>query len=456
MSETNLLDEELKMLVRASRNERFRFIIIQYNHFSLIEKVKKTLLETYSDRNSCNINLNKIDQKDFIQSILNCKNGFIFIEEFENLLQENFRSLAIGFNQRRDKFSEYPITIIAFLPTGEKYLQQCQTIMPDVFSLVNPIIQLNEEITSNIHIKANNDIQDNTFKNYEEALDEINQIEKRLKSLEKIPENLNLKYNLTIRMCSAYSFLGNYKFALKLLSDLLNSKEKKQFSSEQFSILYNDIGVIHSYLGNNKKALVFYNKSLNNRLKDKILNEIELSILYNNIGESYKSINKLNKALEYLHKGLDILKLKNGNLNYNASVIYSNLGLVYENLDDLTKAKECFDIDLDYNLSTFGKYHPNSAISYANLGSLSTKQKNYFEALKFNELSLEIRLKIYDNSHPDIANSYNNIGAIYSLTGNYKKAETYYQKSFDILINILGKDHPATKFVKENILLLQK
>ncbi len=453
MSETNLLGEEFKMLVRASRNERFRFIIIQYNHFSLIEKVKKTLLETYSDRKSCSINLDKIDQKDFIQNILNCEKGFVFIEEFQNLLAEDFRSLAIGFNQRRDKFSEYPITIIAFLPTGEKYLQQCQTIMPDIFSLVNPIIQLNQE---KLIIIKENQISNNknyNFKNYKEAEFEILKIEQRLKTLEKIPENLNLRVSLISRICEAFVFNGQYKKALFTFSNFLNSNEKTKLSNLQISTIFNDLGVIYSILGNYKKALSFNLKALELKLINKD-DRVELYTNLSNIGECYRKLDKTNKALEYSLNALKEYESFEANQEQKPTFIYNNLGIIYEDLLDFTKANMYYEKGLKLQIKYLGEVNMDVAISYNNLAGLYLRQNEFEKAQNLNFKVLDIRLKIHSENHHSIANSYNNIGAVYSHLEDNEKAKYYYLKAKKILLETLGEEHPEIKLVNKNIILL--
>ncbi len=449
MSETNLLDNELKMLVRASRNERFRFIIIQYNHFSLINKVKKTLLETYSKRNSCSINLDKLDQKDFIQNILNCKTGFVFIEEFENLLKEDFRSLAIGFNQRRDKFSEYPITIIAFLPTGEKYLQQCQTIMPDVFSLVNPIIMLNIALKPTLNLRKINEARNNNFKNIKEAQFEVKLIEKRLKTLEKNQENLELRVDLIRRIVEAKIFMAEYNNGIKILSSLLNEFQE-QLSNEQNFLIRNDLGVIYSNLENYKKAQSLFLKS-----REFIKSENSNLITFNNnLGENYANLNKLNKALEYLKLALSLCLKIEGDVSLNLGYVYSNLGLVYEYLSDFNQARICFERGVSIQLANSNEPNSSLAVAYNNMSGLYAKQKDYENALFYSHKSLEIRLKIFNESHPDTANSLNNIGTIYSFIGNYDKAKSYYLKSYQALLKTFGKNHPNTLQVKENLFLL--
>ena len=448
---TDLLKDEFKMLVRASRNERFRFIIIQYNHFSLTDRVKQTLENAYPNRNFNSINVEEIPQENFINLLLGFKKGFVFIYEFEKLLEEEYRSLAIGFNQRRDKFSDHPINLIAFLPWGEEYLQRFQKTMPDFFSLANPIIQLKQEIltTNNLDVKILS--SNNNFKNSKEALDEIKAIETRLKTLEKTTENLNLRYSLNTRMSSAFMFLGKYNEALQINFNLLNSKDKLSFTSRQTYLLLNDIGVSYNDLGNYKKSLNFHLKSLQKREKKENTNIVDLAIIYNNISNCYSSINKKQKALFFLKKGIEIIEIANDNHNQISSALYGNLGLIYLDLKEFDEAEKCFYINLEQTLKSFGELNKQTATCYNNLGLLFAHKNDYYKALDYNEKALKIRKSIYNDYHQDIVNSYNNIGAIYSHLGEFSKAKSYYEKAYEILLKILGSHHPDTKLVLDNI-----
>ena len=450
---TDLLDEELKMLLRASRNERFRFIIIQYNHFSLTDRVKQTLQNAYPNRIFNSINIEDTPQENFINSLLNFEKGFVFIYDFEKLLDENYHSLAIGFNQRRDKFSDHPITLISFLPWGEEYLQKFQKKIPDFFSLANPIIQLKQEIKSNNNLDIKRLSSNNNFKNSKDALDEIKAIETRLKTLEKSPENLSLRYKLNTRMSSAFLFLGKYNDALQINFNLLNSKDKLSFTSRQTYLLLNDIGVSYNDLGNYKKSLDFHLKSLKEREKKENTDIVDLAIIYNNISNCYSSLNKKQKALLFLKKGIEIIEIKNKNYNQILNTLYGNLGLIYLDLKKFDEAEKCFYINLEQILKSFGELNNQTATCYNNLGILFTHKNEYIKALDYNEKALKIRKSIYNDYHPDIANSYNNIGAIYSHLGEFSKAKLYYGNAYEILLKILGRNHPDTKLVFDNIAL---
>lgn len=260
----NILDEEFKLLIRATRNELFHFISVQYNHYDLVRKVKKDLVAQYPNRPVHSFNLDNCNPETFIHEILASKSGLVFIEKFDLMFTEPFRSLCIGFNQRRDLFSTFPIQIIVFIPSGEENLQNFQKAMPDVFSIVNPIIQLFMKIEVNKSILNRFENGENNFANIEEAKGEIKRIEKRLKSIKNVRRNANFIVFLKTNLASSYRFLGDYIKSKSILEEtlsLIDSDKNLDFETEKATI-QNDLALIYMDLGNFEEARKLLEKAM--------------------------------------------------------------------------------------------------------------------------------------------------------------------------------------------------
>jgi len=68
------------------------------------------------------------------------------------------------------------------------------------------------------------------------------------------------------------------------------------------------IGLVYYGKGENDKALEFYQKSLEIRLKSLPPNHPDLASSYLNIGSVYKSKGEYDKAIEFYQKSLEIKK----------------------------------------------------------------------------------------------------------------------------------------------------
>lgn len=407
----DVLAEELKMLVRATRSERFRFIIIQFNHYGLIKKVEKELINAYPQRVIHHLNVGEANTNNFVSSIFDCKEGFALIENFEKLLEESHRPLALGLNQRRDKFANYPLILIAFLPWGSSYLQACQKVMPDMFSLAHPIIQLQEAIEKPTEPTINTQFdKDEYFNNTNDAQEEIDRIQTRLKTLENTPENSPLRINLTLRLGSAYRFLGEYQEAKKVYTQLQQEILNEETYDETWLwVVENDLALVLRDLGDYEEAKVLLEKAT-------ISNE-------KNFGKFHPT----------------------------TAISYSNLATVLRDLGDYEGAKVLLEKAIISNEKNFGKWHPNMAISYSNLALALQSLGDYKEAKVLLEKAMRSDEKNFGEFHHRTAISYSNLAMVLKDLGDYKGAKKLLEKAYKVYRNHVGEQHPNTRIVKANL-----
>ena len=72
--------EETKPLFRLLRTEAFRFIIIRYNHYSLVNQLKKDLLQHFPERPQNTVDARHTDYRSLVDSYYKAARGFFFIE----------------------------------------------------------------------------------------------------------------------------------------------------------------------------------------------------------------------------------------------------------------------------------------------------------------------------------------------------------------------------------------
>jgi len=122
------------------------------------------------------------------------------------------------------------------------------------------------------------------------------------------------------------------------LSDLMEASliRQKINDREGLASTYNAIGFVFAEMGNDNKALEFYEKALEKR--DETGYKTNLGILLNNIGWIYFREGKLDKALEYFYKALDVNEEDEDDRGVGAS--QSNIGSVYRRIGNYEKGLE--------------------------------------------------------------------------------------------------------------------
>jgi tetratricopeptide (TPR) repeat protein len=408
----NILDEEFKLLIRATRNELFHFIAVQYNHYDLVRKVKKDLAAHYPNRPVHSFNLDNCNPDTIIHDILDSKSGLVFIEKFDLIFTEPFRSLCIGFNQRRDLFSTFPIQIIVFISSGEENLQNFQKAMPDVFSIVNPMIQLVQEIEKVESEMKGFERNEYGFANVEEAKSEVDRIEKRLKSLVNTAENARLIVSLKINLAQSYHFVGEYLKSKLLLEELL----------------------VELHLSN--KNLDFEN---------------EIAIVENDLALVLRDLGNYEEAKKLLEKSTIFAEINFGGKHPTTAVSYSNLAAVLKDLGDYERAKTFLEKAMISDETNFGEKHPTTAVRYSNLALVLQDLGDYEGAKKLLEKATISAETNFGGKHPTTAVRYSNLALVLQDLGDYQNAIILLEKAYKIYNNHLGENHPKTKTIKENL-----
>ncbi len=453
-NEKNILEEEIKLLIRAVRNELFHFIIVQYNHYDLVRRVKKELNEIYTNKSSHNFNLEEINQESFIHDIFECKSGLVFIEKFELIFTEEFRSLAIGFNQRRDKFSDFPMQIILFLPFEEKHIHDFKKKLPDVFSIVNPIIQLRLPLSVGALGNDNNEYESvSDFSNLNEAQQEIIRIEERLKNIENGPENTQLIRLLKSNLAKAYIFLANYEKGKSILEQLLNevTPMTDKGSEEDKLSLENDLALVLKDLGDYENAKkLLQNVMVSNETKYGE-NHPFTSISYSNLGTILLDLGEYEEAEKLLKKAI-VSDEKNFGLDHPKTAMrYSNLATVLRTIGEHEKAKELLQKAIISDEKNFGKNHPKLATRYSNMALILEDLGEYSKAKELLEKTIIIDEKNFGVNHPSTAIGYSNLAFVLQDLHMYQESKEYFEKALDVFLNTLNENHPNIEIAKNNL-----
>ncbi len=233
---------------------------------------------------------------------------------------------------------------------------------------------------------------------------------------------------------SAYTEKGYFDEALNHLIKSLKIIENNNFegSKRYLAIIDNNIGVVYNRMSNYKKALEFYEKSL--EYKTGLNDSAGIANMLNNIGLVYSNLNDFDKAIEYYKKSLKIKKRFNNRL-ITAETLY-NIWSLYLEQNKYEKALDFYNNELKNYTSDFSDRI--TAMFYTDMGKMFLNLGRYNEAKKYLMLS-EIKSK--KSGFIDIlAKAYHLLALYYEKTGDYKNAYAYNNMYIKVHDSVLNRD----------------
>ncbi len=220
------------------------------------------------------------------------------------------------------------------------------------------------------------------------------------------------------------SLVHYYSLALQHIEKQLathsgDESELTSFRRLHFRALM-ELGIEHSFQGNNDRALDFYNRALQDAL---LLGDAALtSECYGSMGILYKSRGNYLTALDYYEKALDMAK--NGNDRNWEAACYVNAGNIHRRTGNFVKA-------LDYYLKAL-KYFEQAgekrriAVTFVNIGDLYDEQGDRVKAREFYDQALQISLAAGDNLM--IMKGCLNMGSVLLADDQPREARRYLEK----------------------------
>ncbi len=232
----------------------------------------------------------------------------------------------------------------------------------------------------------------------------------------------------------------------------LQYKKAKKARQQAVSLNPNDI-VAQVQLGEIELRVAGDRKAISRSLKALALaqdkygeNSLPVVRICNLIGHGYLRMGENVKALEYFQKAQKIQILLLGENNLDVAISYNSSGIVYKNLAEIPKAIECHNRALNILLQMV-KNLPDMAVMEQVVATLNyvcsihRHRGAHAEALELHQKALKIQLQFLEEKNPNVANSYIDIGSDYNSLGKHDKALEFYHKALRIQHEILGKHH---------------
>ncbi|MEM6803012.1 MAG: tetratricopeptide repeat protein, partial [Bacteroidota bacterium] len=212
----------------------------------------------------------------------------------------------------------------------------------------------------------------------------------------------------------SYRHLGRFEAAMRAQHRVIEIREKIGGSPQPLARAYNNIASIYTEIGENPKALDYFQKSLDIWRKEK--NPESMAICYINMGAQAIFMDSLPLAETYLRRGyqtFDSLGLK-----YGTGAASANLGKLYMDKGMWSEAKEQYQAALKSyeDLGDIGR----QAMFLSDLGLIESELKNFSQAVAYQETSLKKAKEA--KRITAIRDSYERLADLYEEAGQYEKA----------------------------------
>ena len=207
---------------------------------------------------------------------------------------------------------------------------------------------------------------------------------------------------------------------------------------------------IDEFLANNTKTIRYFEKGLEQSIKQYGGQSVMTAKCYTNIGIFNIELQKYDIALEYLEQALSIMQAID-NDNPQIITIYKSIGAVYMRTHVYDKAKKYLEEGLLLSDKITGRYTLDVLGLYGNMGLLDEILGRYEESLENFNNTLEIGKYLFGEDSYMLINTYNNISIVYDVIGDKKNAIDYQEKALQLSLTNYGNEHPQNAYCYQNL-----
>jgi len=228
-------------------------------------------------------------------------------------------------------------------------------------------------------------------------------------------------------------------------------EKKAKLSSGNDGTLLNNLGYLHWTLGDQGKAIGYYEQALAIWKKVHGPEHPQVATSLNNLGLAYKALGELRKAIKYYEQALAIDEKVYVQEHPSVARELNNLGEAFRTMGETRKAIGYYEQALAISEKVYGPEHSQVAIGLNNLGASYDDLGEKEKAIDYYEQALVIWEKVYGEEHPQVAIGLNNLGSAYFELGQKDRARPYFEKALAIFTHFYGPEHPNSKMVKSSL-----
>ncbi|MEZ4984931.1 MAG: tetratricopeptide repeat protein [Saprospiraceae bacterium] len=385
--------------------------------------------------------------------------GFVFIDDFEVLLEDP--NLYVAFNQRRGKMARLPISLIAFLPPGERLVKTCIERLPDWWSVLSFLAELHPEapaIADSLALPTNA-WQQPAYSTlggttHPERSEEIQRLKERIDALDITPENAPLLNRLYPQLLELYKTTGLYSLGYQAADHWLKAAIAlggEQNDPENYALILDRLGTFEQHLGHYHRAERLMKRSLAITMQLYDADHPNVAVSQSNLATVYLDLGDFARAKDIFEAALASYLKNFGADHPNVAVTRSNLASVYLNFGDYARARELLEAALASDIRNFGSDHPNVSVRQSNLGSIYFYLGDLARARELLKAALASDLKNFGADHPNVAVRQSNLAKVYFDLGDFARARELLEAALASFLNNFGADHPNVAVIQTNL-----
>jgi tetratricopeptide (TPR) repeat protein len=453
--------EETAPLFKLLRTKAFRFVVVRYNHRSLVNQLAEDLAARWPDWPSQWYNAEGRDFAQFMAQYEAQGTGLMWINNFKDLFivertprgreteemaQRNAarRDFLAGLNLRRDRLARSPIALLVLLwaTPDPLYLRPFMEQLPDLWSFRSLVVDLVAEEHSPNFLNINPVFGDFNIKNVN--ISNPGDLT-RLKAIIAQTDPTEMAYLVTL-----YSQLARLEMDTGHYQEVLNTLDDWQKIAEEQPIILLQKGKAHLKLGQLDQAQVNFLKAANklSSLGPDLTPSVQnlLAVIYRRLGNVAANKGELPEAEQYLQKAIGLLERLHSDYptkdlyQHQLAAAQGKLGKVIAATGKLELALGRFEKDLHLSEDLYTNYLDNPqyqnglAVSYQNLGNTYARLGDLRQALGHYQMYQELEADLYARFPANVqyqnglAISYNKLGEVYTGLGDLSQALGHYQK----------------------------
>ncbi|CAF3597650.1 unnamed protein product [Rotaria sp. Silwood1] len=173
-------------------------------------------------------------------------------------------------------------------------------------------------------------------------------------------------------------------------------------------------------------------------------------MLFYNIGHCLEQIGDEEKALIFYEKSLEICNQSLPENHSQTATVLSKIGGLYYNRSNWSTAIKYLEKALEINKKILPKGHPDLTIGYGNLASSYSHLGKDDLAIEMFENALS-STPMSESKSFHVAHTYNNCGAVYFNQGNYEKALEKFTKAYEMALQLPSFELSYLSMYQQNL-----